>query len=88
MWCWGLVPAWPSALILSNQCEVASTYLPPPYLWLNTGKRAQEADKGLSRWLATAYSESGDNSEMLWDVAERGVEGPSAEAVAEGVAVV
>lgn len=33
-------------------------------------------------------SESGDSSEMLWDVAERGVEGPRAEAVAEGVAVV
>lgn len=42
----------------------------------------------MNRCLGPAYSESGDNSEMLWDVAERGVEGPSAEAVAEGVAVV
>lgn len=33
-------------------------------------------------------SESGDNSEILWDVADRGVECPGAEAVAEGVAVV
>lgn len=42
----------------------------------------------VGRGLSPAYSESGDSSEMLWDVAEHGVEGPSAEAVAEGVAVV
>ena len=42
----------------------------------------------MSRWLNATYSESGDSSEMLWEVAERGVEGPSAEAVAEGVGVV
>lgn len=42
----------------------------------------------MSRWLDATYSESGDSSEMLWEVAERGVEGPSAEAVAEGVGVV
>lgn len=47
-----------------------------------------QADESVNRCLGPAYSESGDNSEMLWDVAERGVEGPSAEAVAEGVAVV
>ena len=46
------------------------------------------ADEGMSGWLDPAYSESGDSSEMLWDVAERGVDGPSAEVVAESVSVV
>lgn len=65
--------------------EPALSANPHPIPWQNTGQGAQE---GVCRWLDPAYSESGDSSEMLWDVAERGVEGPSAEAVAEGVAVV
>lgn len=59
-------------------------------------RRADDAQDQLNEaWLRKGhtYSESGDSSEMLWEVAERGVEGHMAEGVeevcaAEGVAVV
>lgn len=69
---------------------------PKPTPLREEARQADDARDQLNKaWLRKGhtYSESGDSSEMLWEVAERGVKGHIAEGVeevctAEGVTVV